>query len=195
MRSSESVHGRVKTLVVLTFVMVALIGSATPSRAEIVSKSMYVQITNKGAYNYDFNGDGVTDLNLALNLRQTSCGYVITAVETPAQGDGAEGRPVDPLQAGDQIGPSQQFFGGPQTMASLSWNYCSHKVVYGGPWPQSAVRYLGVSFLIEGETHYAWVSVEFDVILTFGPPKLVAKLTGYAYETVPGMPINAGQTK
>ena len=138
MRSSESVHGRVKALVVLTFVIVALFGSAAPSRAEIIYKSMSVQITNKGAYNYDFNGDGVTDLNLALNLQQISCGYVITAVETPAQGNGVEGKPLDPLQAGDQIGPNQQLFSGPQTMASLSWNYCSHR--WFSPDPGHAVQ-------------------------------------------------------
>lgn len=193
MRSSESAQPKVEALLVLTVVMTAMLFSATPSRAAVVYRSMSVQIVNKGAYNYDFNGDGVTDIALALNLQQNSCGYVITAVETPAQGNGAEGKPVDPLQAGDQIGPNQQFFSGPQTMASLIYN-CGHWS-YGGPWPRSAVRYVGVSFLIDGETHYAWASVEFDVILTFGPPKLVAKLTGFAYETVPGMPINAGQTK
>jgi len=195
MKSSVSIHRGVRPLVVLALVMVAMLCAATPSRAEVVYKNMYVQIVNTGTYNYDFNGDGATDLNLALNLQTNSCGYVITAAETPAQGNGAEGEPLTPLQAGDQIGPNQPFSAGAGTIASLSWNYCSHKVIYGGPWPQSAVRYLGVSFVIDGETHYAWASVEFEVILTFGPPKLRAILTGYAYETVPGMPINAGQTK
>ena len=192
MKSSVSIHRRGRPLVVLALVMVAMICAATPSRAEVVYKNMYVYMRNTGTYNYDFNGDGVTDLTLALNLQKNSCGYVITAAETPAPENGAEGKPLAPLQAGDQIGPNQEFFGEPQTMANLTW--CGHWS-YTGPWPQSTVRYLGVSFLIDGETHYGWASVEFDVILTFGPPKLVAKLTGYAYETVPGVPINAGQTK
>ena len=78
-------------------------------------------------------------------------------------------------------------------MARLTWNHCGQGVTYSGPWLHGEVRYLGLSFLINGENRYAWVSVEFDVIVTFGPPKLVAKLTGYAYETIPGIPINAGQ--
>jgi len=194
MRSRESVHGRVKALVVLTLGMVTMFCSAAPSHATVIYKSMYVYMVNQGTYYYDFNGDGVTDLTLALNLQQNSCGYAITAVETPARGNGAEGKPPAPLQSGDPIGPNQAFIGGAQTMATLKYPNCGHWG-YSGPWPRGEVRYLGVSFLIDGETHYAWVSVEFDVILTFGPPKLVAKLTGYAYETVPGMPINAGQTK
>lgn len=196
MKSRGSVQGAMRKLVVLTFVMAAIFGLATTSRAEVVYQSMYVNIVNKGTYNYDFNGDGVTDLTLALNLKQNSCGYVIDAVETPAHGNGAEGEPITPLQAGDEIGPHQPFTAAVETMASLSWNYyCNHGLVYGGPWPKWAVRYLGVSFLIDGETHYGWASVEFEVILTFGSPKLRATLTGFAYETVPGMPINAGQTK
>jgi hypothetical protein len=193
MRSIESVHGRVKSLVVLTLGMATIFCSAALSHAEVIYTSMSVHIVNKGTYNYDFNGDGVTDLTFALNLQQNSCGYAITAVETPGHDSGAEGKPPTPLQTGDQIGPNQQLFAGPHTIATLTYN-CGHWS-YSGPWPRGQVRYLGVSFLIDGETHYAWASVEFDVILTFGPPKLVAKLTGFAYETVPGMPINAGQTK
>jgi hypothetical protein len=192
MRTGDSTQGRLNTVFVAAFVLLTLLCSAAPSHAEVIYKSMYVYMVDQGTYHFDFNNDGVTDLTFALNLQQNSCDYVITAVETPAHGNGAEGKPPTPLQAGDQIGTNQEFFDEGQTMASLT--PCGH-VSYRGPWPQSEVRYLGVSFLINGETHYAWASVEFDVILTFGPPKLVAKLTGYAYETVPGMPINAGQTK
>jgi hypothetical protein len=88
MRSIESVHGRVKALVVLTLGMVTMFCSAAPSHAEVIYKSMSVYMVNKGTYNYDFNGDGVTDLIFALNLQQNSCGYDITAVETTALGNG-----------------------------------------------------------------------------------------------------------
>jgi hypothetical protein len=64
-----------------------------------------------------------------------------------------------------------------------------------GPWPKGQIGYLGFSFLIGGQPHYAWAAVEFNVITMFGPPKLIVVLTGYAYETVPGMSISAGQTK
>ena len=67
--------------------------------------------------------------------------------------------------------PNQLFFAGAQTMA----RFLEPLPADHGRRVKSA--YLGMSFLISGEIHYAWASVVFDVILTFGPPKLVAKLT------------------
>ena len=194
MRSSCMVHRHGTARWVLTLV-ISIVVSVTPSHAKVIYKNMYVSMTNQGTYNYDFNSDGVVDLTFALKLLQNGCGYVITASETPAHDAGTMGMPPEPLQAGDQIGPNQEFAALTQTMASLTWNHCGQSVIYGGPWPKSAVRYLGISFLINGETHYAWATVEFVVVVTFGPPKLVAKLTGFAYETTPGMSINAGQTQ
>jgi len=170
--------------------------AAAPARAEIVYKQMYDYIVNQGTYLYDFNGNGVVDLTFRLSLRNINCGYVITGAEAPGQGNGAEGDPPAPLQVGDEIGPGQQFFARRQAMGRLKATYCNGwKVAYLGSWPQNEVRYLGVRFLIDGKAHYAWASVEFTVITGFGPPKLVAILTGYAYETIPGKPIAAGHTR
>lgn len=195
MRSSDSVHGRMNAFVVVTFaVMVTVLGSAYPSRAEIIYHGTYVLIDNQGTYGLDLNGDGIADFTLALDLQQNGCMYTVCAVETPASGNGAEGTHLTPLKKGAPIGPSQQFNGRLRRMASLNRNcpfYC-----YYGPWPQNQVRYLGLSFLIDGETHYAWAEVQF-LVITEGRRALALelRLTGYAYETVPGMPINAGQTK
>jgi hypothetical protein len=58
-----------------------------------------------------------------------------------------------------------------------------------GPWFNvTEPRYLGLSFLRNGRTHYGWARLTVQ-----GP--LYAKLTGYAYETIPGKSIKAGQTK
>jgi hypothetical protein len=51
-------------------------------------------------------------------------------------------------------------------------------------------RYLGLSLQLNGETYYGWVRLR---LLKGGAEK--AHLAGYAYESTPGMPINAGQTK
>ena len=50
-------------------------------------------------------------------------------------------------------------------------------------------RYLGVKFLINGQTHFGWVrlTVKSDKLLS-----ITATITGYAYETVPNKPIFAG---
>lgn len=60
-----------------------------------------------------------------------------------------------------------------------------------GPWINVSNVYLGLEFEINGETHYGWaqLSVQVDYV------NITATLTGYAYETIPGMPINAGQTE
>jgi hypothetical protein len=195
-RSSDSVHGRVNAFVVVTFaVAVTVFGLAYPSHAEIIYTRMFVEIINQGTHALDLNGDGVTDFTLALNLQQNGCVDSINAVETPASGNGAEGTPLVPLRKGAPIGPSQQFNGGAQTMASLTRTCPGYS--YGGPWPGGGqTRYLGLSFLIDGETHYGWAQVQF-LVITEGRQALglELRLTGYAYETVPGMPINAGQTK
>jgi hypothetical protein len=50
-------------------------------------------------------------------------------------------------------------------------------------------RYLGVKFLINGQSHFGWVrlTVKSDKLLSIS-----ATITGYAYETVPNKPIFAG---
>ena len=44
-------------------------------------------------------------------------------------------------------------------------------------------------FLIKGETHHGWALVD-----VFASGRLETTLIGFAYETTPGAPINAGQT-
>jgi hypothetical protein len=195
---SKPCDERAKVLLVLSLAVTVMtvLGSATPSHAEIVYKDVYVDIVNQGTYNIDFDDDGVTDFTLALDLTQQTAGYTSKAVDKPARGNGAAGTPLRALKNGARIGPNQQFDEKPQRMASLAVTFAgTEQLGYSGPWPESTTRYLGVSFLIDGETHYGWVSVEFEVLCCeFGPGKLIAKLTGYAYETVAGTPINAGQT-
>ena len=51
--------------------------------------------------------------------------------------------------------------------------------------------YLGLMFQINGETHYGWALLSVENT----KKGLLVKLSGYAYETTPGTPINAGQTE
>jgi hypothetical protein len=54
-------------------------------------------------------------------------------------------------------------------------------------------RYLGLRFFINGKLHYRWARVSVFINGgSFSPPPF---LTGYAYETIPGKSIIAGQTK
>ena len=54
-------------------------------------------------------------------------------------------------------------------------------------------RYLGLKFKIRGQTHFGWARV--TVTTSPGKFSFTAKLTGYAYETIPNKAILAGRTK
>jgi hypothetical protein len=87
------------------------------------------------------------------------------------------------LAFGAVIGPKKNFTG-------TSMEYCVWADTYAcvGNWYQlSGPRYLGLKFYISRKAHYGWAR------LTLNSRK--ATLTGFAYETIPGMSIKAGQTK
>ncbi len=59
--------------------------------------------------------------------------------------------------------------------------------------PDMKDRYLGLTFQINGKTHYGWARLK--ILPRHHPPQIGALLTGYAYETIPGKPIVAGRTE
>jgi hypothetical protein len=64
-------------------------------------------------------------------------------------------------------------------------------VYYVGSWVNVKNRYLGLRFKIKGKIHYGWARLSVQV----QNHTVVGTLTGYAYETVAGKAIKAGQTK
>ena len=62
----------------------------------------------------------------------------------------------------------------------------------GGNWFNVTRRSLGLKFYRRGKAHYGWAQLNVSGS-PFENPK--ATLTGYAYETIPGKSIKAGQTK
>jgi hypothetical protein len=68
---------------------------------------------------------------------------------------------------------------------------------YFGPWaPQGGNvknHYVGLKFVINGETHYGWARFNVQVRQPL-KGSVQAILTGYAYETVANAPIVAGKT-
>jgi len=65
-----------------------------------------------------------------------------------------------------------------------------------GPWVSVTQRYLGLSFRVKGRSHYGWarLNVQYHVSKG-GGDYFIATLTGYAFETIAGKSIKAGQTK
>jgi hypothetical protein len=48
---------------------------------------------------------------------------------------------------------------------------------------------------MDGETYYGWALLSVSATTKGTNPQAVVTLKGYAYETSPGVPINAGQTE
>jgi len=174
-----------------------------PSEAKIVYTHANVVLTCTygfhghcvQTYHLDLNHDGVTDFTIEYNHYFDLRGCVSTYVTAlSASGNGAirSGGDAAALMQGAPIGHGQQFLGGERTMAfeeHSGFPFCSES--HGGPWYNVTDRYLGLSFQFKGKTHYGWALL--TVQLGLGPD--YAKLAGYAYESIAGKSIIAGQTK
>jgi hypothetical protein len=56
-----------------------------------------------------------------------------------------------------------------------------------GPWQNVTDRFLGLSFKINGETHFGWARMSVSATRQ-------VTVTGYAYESTPNMPLVTGIT-
>ena len=156
------------------------------------TRRLTTELPKGGSYKLDLNHDGITDFTFAATFQTLTSTFRSNLSLLPAAGNGAEGwtggRPfASALKLGAGIGP-QHYFPGKQ-MASVSVGPAA--TYYVGSWVNTKNRYLGLRFKIKGKTHYGWARLSVQV----QNHTVVGILTGYAYETIPGKPIKAGQTK
>jgi hypothetical protein len=186
---SESVRQRISRFAIATILAgVSLLALVWPAAAEIVYTPANITIRSNQSYNLDLNHDGVTDFTITTTYWSYGNCASGSVSETAASGNGAE---YSPLKKGDQIGPSQTFLSGSEVMA---YGFTEHYARGGGCYPcceyefpwANTTAYLGAMFQINGQTYYGWAW------LNVGWHSAVLK--GYAYESTPGTPINAGQT-
>jgi hypothetical protein len=177
---------------------VSLLALASPGEAEIVYTPAHVVIGNNGTYNLDLNNDGITDFTIRQTLTYTSSGRGnILAVEKVPAGNGLVGTVLgininyaSALTRGSAISSHKNFIGsvggemaGYHTLAHAGgW--------FVGRWVDQTHRYLGLKFVIDGQTHYGWARLNVSV----HGFSIQAVLNGYAYETVPGKMIRTGRT-
>lgn len=178
---------------------VSVLALAPIADAKVVYTPVHVSILGpRGLYNLDFNHDGITDFTITNTTRSnTDQAFWNLFVNCP-QGNAVVGTfvyrgfPPDARAffAGAPIGPGDPFFSRDEKLASFYYGG-------GGPsshgnWLNVTNRYLGMKFLIAGQTHYGWARLRVKV--TNNPINIYAELTGYAYETVADTPIVAGKT-
>lgn len=144
-----------------------------------------ISLTNNGVNDfsfslYSFNYHGI---DRELRIRPLEGGAVV-----------APSRFVLPLVRGAKIGPSAQFNASFSDLVERSvvssGNGSSYIKTFQGHWGRNpSNRYVGVRFLINGETHYGWARLT----VTTAPHKaLSATITAYAYETIANKKIQAG---
>jgi hypothetical protein len=163
-----------------------------PAEAKIVYTPAHHVIKQGGSYKLDINHDGTTDFTLKDSYTATTSGFFALLSAAPAAGNGLEGWVggqawAFALKAGAGVGP-RHYFPGKVLMAAGS---LAGSLSYAGSWVNVKNRYVGLKFKIAGKTHYGWARLSVQVT---NRSSITATLNGYAYETVAGKSIRAGQT-
>src|ERR1700691_2302330 len=171
-----------------------------PTEAEIVytpeNKVLFRQHAGVSQFILDVNNDGQGDFFLQVG-RGSNFSSGVFAIYGAAAAFGVNGSnqvmtvnsdrqqwDAD-LRLGVEIGPGAAF-GQPDRMATCA--VFTHSSFSSGPWRNITNRYLGLKFVVDGETHYGWARLS----LTGDCGEYSLRLTGYAYETVSDQPIAAG---
>jgi hypothetical protein len=175
-----------------------LLGGQTAS-AEIVPRHVFTHSGNS----VDLDGDGTTDFTFSqstypyyTDLTHELMGYFSLSTVSGNTGNSAIGYdmmvayedPVAiPLAAGDPIGPGSQFATNMNQGVKGPMVLFGHDPVVGGGGLfdnydyLTDARYLGVRFLIDGESHYGWLQITGSGVYSG------------AYETISGQGITAGE--
>lgn len=177
-----------------------MLALASPSEAEIAYTPVD-NITPNHTFHLDLDGDGTIDFKIHDSFTCTSfCEFIVGAITVkPAQPGnevwGYAGRShsyASALPAGVLIGSAGKFSPGKKVMVSGGYDAGTTSVgACAGPWKNARNRYLGLKFMINGETHYGWARLT-ETCAKNGENR--ALLTGYAYETTPNKGIVTGRT-
>lgn len=167
-----------------------LAGASSAQATAVFTRSNAVVTLNSGPFHIDMNNDGTTDFVLIDHcVSTTSCfgsvnmyakGYGRNAVEQGRPDRLQE--PAAALQVGDKIGPGPAF----KQLGFMVYGSIFSGTHTYGPFAHTGLRFLGVGFLINGQTHFGWIGFR-------SVDKYTAKLIGWAYETEVNTPIRAGQ--
>jgi len=177
---------------------VGIVALSQSAEGKIVYTPVHRVIGPHHTYNIDLNHDKITDFTIKNSVSACTDYCFFELRENPAAGNSAAGYTTagqaalaSALIPGAVIGPRKIFKNrtGAMVVARSDVNTSGRTIVYG-PWVNVRDRYLGLKFQINGKTHYGWARMR----VTISKTVITATLTGYAYETVPGKSIVAGQT-
>lgn len=177
----------------------------TSAGAEVVYTPMNLVIPANGTLRIDLNHDGTDDFVLQSNVGLVWCqlgdgGYWKLTMQTLGYGRNGvvtQGVYAAALPFGALINSSQVFSEGAVLMAYLGFGQCGEEQL--GSWRNQMNRYAGLEFQANAagimERHYGWIRIsDVATIDENGDLHVATVVTGFAYETVPGQTIVAGQT-
>jgi hypothetical protein len=175
---------------------VGLLSAAPPANAEVVYTPAHI-VFDGGTVYLDLNHDGVNDFALSIYNFDSEVKRLGARGLTAQNGvlcSGSSGYPPLALTKGYRIGRNEVFGtfdrrGAPavDVVASKFGTYV------GGPFANAGERFLGLKFIINGQAHYGWALLKAEAGVFEHRPKIKATLLGYAYDTVAGQAIGAGQ--
>jgi hypothetical protein len=199
--NSQEIHSRFINPISLAAFATGIGLMAFPLSAEgkVVVTETNIPINNTNSLlpptSIDLNHDGVADLEFGQGSF-ISAGTFQIAITGKVFNGGAITSPrsyVAALKHGAGIGPSAQFGNGyfdvevSNGRDKSSHPYSQH--LFGNWGGNPTNRFMGVKFLIDGQTHYGWVRLQ---IKTGKGKFLSGTITGYAYETIANKKLEAG---
>jgi hypothetical protein len=177
-----------KRLIAYAAMAGATVAASTPhANAEVVYTPAHAKV-NLDFY-LDLNHDGILDFHIHSSYF-SGLGQLVAIPEST--GNRVAGVRQDcsfnsvaaaALHSGAIIGHGLPFPEKAQCLVGFLGSYSS------GPWVHKKERYLGFMFMIQGKEHFGWARMSVTNIFCF---ECAGRVLGYAYETVAGKPIIAG---
>ena len=140
---------------------------------------------------FDLNDDGVDDFvlqhdNGTMSFAPESGNFaVMTSITIPA-GTFERYRPMpEGTEVGETLASPYLWSGAEDHLVNYKWSDIADELVGVGPWVDVANGLLGISFDIDGATHYGWIRMS-----NSDPFNLV--VNDWAWETEPGVGIALG---
>lgn len=174
-----------KLLVTYAAVAGAVAAGAYNAAAEVIYTPAHAKIN--GSFYLDLNHDGINDFYFSSYyfsaLGNVSVFPLIQGNRIVATHQRCEFQAGNAaaLASGAVIGQNLIFLAKANCMAVDNTGFSS------GPWTNKKDHYLGFAFVIDGKEHFGWARITVNPL-----PEVNNDILGYAYESIPGKPIVAG---
>jgi hypothetical protein len=182
---------------------VSLLAMIQPAEAEVVFTPTNKVLPNNLGLLVDINHDGTPDFELIDGTFQYHSWWNELEIHPHAENGIMESSKgyAAMLTRGAPIGAGENFerehqvpllnsrgfqYGSTTSRKAFRKGYSRH--IYG-PWQYAQDNYLGITFTVDGVTHYGWLRLSVSI----GFRRFTTTINGFAYETLPGKTIYAGQ--